>query len=103
MSRKVKPKGAKRLMDLLGVDPLAPVPSNLEEARMMQEMDGGDPVRRSSGYRLDNDCMKVCFTSEAACKDAIKYRLRVGSNVSRLRAYFCEDCAAWHMTSSFHS
>lgn len=33
---------------------------------------------------------------------ATKHRLNKGSNISRLRTYFCDDCKAWHMTSSFH-
>ena len=101
--KKTKTKGIKNLLALLGEDPNGHAPRNLAEARQMHEESGGESPDRSHGHRLDNDCGKVCFTSESSCRAAINYRLKKGSNVSKLRSYLCPDCSAWHMTSSFHS
>ena len=97
---KRSPGNAKRLFELLGATDEAP-PANLEEARMLAEM-AGSPVHVRQGVRLDNDCMKVCFSSEAQAKSAARRRVSISSNVGKLRAYFCDTCKAWHMTSSFH-
>jgi hypothetical protein len=46
-------------------------------------------------------CGKSVFSSETKCKEAIKHRLRAGfGGTSFLRAYFCDQCAGWHMSSS---
>ena len=46
-------------------------------------------------------CGKSVFPSETKCKEAIKHRLRAGFvGTSFLRAYFCDQCAGWHMSSS---
>ena len=100
MKKRVKTKKIKHLLDILGVDPNELVPANLEEARMIHEEYGGNPIEFRSNVRLNNDCNKVCYSSEAVCRDAINHRLRCGSNSSFLRAYRCETCSAWHMSSS---
>ena len=46
-------------------------------------------------------CGKACFESESHCDKAIKSRLKSGKGgTSFLRSYFCEECAAYHMSSS---
>ena len=46
---------------------------------------------------------KVMFPSEASAKASARNILtRKSGNVSSLRTYFCPDCHAWHMSSSFH-
>ena len=57
---------------------------------------------RKRAQRKDNACGKVCFTSESASQKAVAFRLNKSSNVSSLRSYFCDTCAAWHMTSTFY-
>lgn len=102
MSKKpVRNKGCANLMKLLGVDPNAPMPRNLHDARIIQEMEGGEALERRSGTRLENGCGKMVFTSQSACAQAMKNRLRRGSNVSKLRSYFCDTCAGYHMSSRF--
>lgn len=54
------------------------------------------------GYRKENDCGKTCYDSESMCNQAMRRRLNLACNTSKLRSYFCETCKAWHMTSSFH-
>lgn len=95
-----KPGSAKRLFELLGTSTLN-APVNMDEARMLAEMEGVE-IERHSGVRLDNDCMKMCYSSEAHAKAGAKHRLRTSSNVSRLRVYRCDICNAYHLTSSFH-
>lgn len=56
--------------------------------------------RRPPASRKDNDCGKVCFSSESECNRAINRRLNIGANMSKLRSYFCKECNAWHMSSS---
>jgi hypothetical protein len=97
---KRKPGDVKRLFELLGTTS-EPTPVNLNEARMLAEL-AGSTVENRQGYRMENDCMKVCFTSESQAKAAARQRLNVGSNVGKLRQYYCTECKAWHMTSSFH-
>jgi hypothetical protein len=101
MSKKTKRKSgdAKRLFELLGTPNESP-PVNLEEARMLAEMEGS-PVERRVGVRLDNECMKVCFSSESQAKSGAKHRLNSSANVGKLRAYFCDTCKSWHLTSQF--
>jgi hypothetical protein len=46
-------------------------------------------------------CGKSCFSSESRCDAAIKKRLKQGfGGTSFLRSYFCDECSAWHMSSS---
>jgi len=46
-------------------------------------------------------CGKSVYQSQSDCDEAIKHRLRSKfGGTSFLRAYFCETCAAWHMSSS---
>ena len=46
-------------------------------------------------------CGKACFESASHCDKAIKSRLKSGrGGTSFLRSYFCEECSAYHMSSS---
>jgi len=55
----------------------------------------------SSSPPKKGECGKSVYTSEKNCKEAIKHRLRAGfGGTSFLRAYFCDKCAGWHMSSS---
>lgn len=95
-----KPGSAKRLFELLGASNES-APVNMDEARMLVEMEGVE-IERHTGVRLDNDCMKMCYSSEAHAKAGAKHRLNRSANVGRLRQYFCDTCKAWHLSSSFH-
>ena len=95
-----KPGSAKRLLELLGTSTLE-APVNMDEARMLAEMEGVE-IERHTGVRLDNDCKKMCYSSEAQAKAGAQHRLRTSSNVSRLRQYFCDTCKSWHLSSTFH-
>ena len=46
---------------------------------------------------------KVMYPSESAAKASARHLLtKKTGNVSSLRTYFCPECHAWHMSSSFH-
>ena len=102
MKKRSKPKkgATKRLFELLGTTTESS-PVNLEEARMLAEMEGS-PVERRVGIRLNNECMKVCYSSESQAKSGARHRLSNSSNVNKLRVYRCDVCNAYHLTSSFH-
>ncbi len=90
----------KRLFELLGSsNEVAPI--NMDEARMLAEMEGVE-IEKQSGVRLDNECNKMCYSSESHAKAGAKHRLRNSANVDKLRQYFCDTCKAWHLSSSFH-
>jgi hypothetical protein len=91
-----------RLLSILGEDDADYIPENFKEAAMLDRDNREEPGNRKLGTRLSNDCGKVCFSSEQACSKAISFRLNRGSSVSRLRAYRCSTCNAWHMSSSVH-
>jgi hypothetical protein len=95
-----KAGSVKRLLELLGTS-TSEAPVNMDEARMLAEMEGGE-VERHTGVRLNNECNKMCYPSEAQAKAGAKHRLRTSANVSRLRQYFCVTCKAWHLSSTFH-
>ena len=97
---KLKRKGVKKLMALLGTDPNESPPSNLEEARFRQEMEG-IPVEREERERCP-ETGKVSFSSEGQAKQAARSRLNKGANTGKLRTYRCPDCSMFHITSSFH-
>ena len=89
--RKAKDKA--RLLELLGGDGVPP--ASLFEARIQQEDAGavtGNPPKRTS-------CGKVGYSSESACKQAGKNRLRRGANCAAFRSYRCPECQTWHLTS----
>lgn len=45
---------------------------------------------------------KVMYPSESAAKASARNILsKKSGNVSALRTYFCPECHAWHMSSSF--
>lgn len=52
--------------------------------------------------RKNNECGKVCYSSQGSCEKAIRFRLNVGSDTSRLRSYYCQICKSWHMSKSYH-
>lgn len=54
---------------------------------------------RSERKIKKTSCGKTGFDSENATRHAIKNLLRKGANVPRMRAYFCDECKHWHMTS----
>jgi hypothetical protein len=97
---KKRAESKKRLLELLGENAGAP-PTSIEEARMLAEMEGVE-IETRSGVRLDNECNKVCYSSESNAKAGAKHRLRNSANVGKLRQYFCDACKAWHLSSSFH-
>jgi len=97
---KKKAESKKRLLELLGENVGVP-PASMEEARMLVEMEGG-VIEHRSGVRLDNECNKMCYSSEAHAKAGAKHRLNRSANVGRLRQYFCDTCKQWHLSSSFH-
>ena len=100
---KPKKKGCQDLLKLLGGDANDLVPASYEEAKMIHEdQEGESHVTYRTATRLENSCMKVCYGSQSEANFATKRRLNKGSNTSRLRTYFCDECKAWHMTSSFH-
>lgn len=93
-----KKEDLNRLLDLLDAKDCVQ-PLSLREAEQMAQHSGGS-VERRRGVRKDNQCGKMCFNSEPQAKSVARRRLNIGSNVSRLRTYFCKVCAAWHITSS---
>ena len=100
---KTKKRGCKELLKLLGADAGDPIPSSIEEAKMIhEEQEEESYITYHTPTRLDNSCMKVCYGSQREANGAAKRRLNVGSNTSRLSTYFCDECKAWHMSSSFH-
>lgn len=100
---KPKKRGCKELLKLLGADANKPFPSSIEQAKMIHEdLEDESHVTYRTATRLDNSCMNVCYGSQSEANSATKRRLNKGSNTSRLRTYFCDECKAWHMTSSFH-
>ena len=60
------------------------------------------PEKAKIGHRKENDCGKICFTSQSLCNQAMRWRLNKRCNTSQMRSYFCETCKSWHMTSSIH-
>jgi len=58
------------------------------------------PDASTPSHSFFSEFPKVFSTllSEVPCKR----RLNNASDTSRLRTYFCDECKAWHMTSSFH-
>ena len=99
MNKHPKKKGVKELLSMLGADPNEPPPVNLEEARFRVELEGVQ--RHTEEYPRCQASGKVCFSSENRAKEAIRARMKKGSNVGKLRAYQCPDCQKWHFTSAF--
>lgn len=99
MNQKLKKRGVKELLALLGADPLESPPNNLEEARFRQEMEGGVIERKKLERCPQTD--KTCFTSESQAKQAARARLNKGANTGRLRTYRCDYCSNYHITSQF--
>lgn len=56
-----------------------------------------NPRRRTVS---ETECGKQGFASRAEAMRARANRLNKGSNTSFLRAYFCDACKHWHLTSS---
>lgn len=85
----------KRINALL--DELGPgqafVPESLEDAKLATGFE------REWEERPRGPCGKQVYDSETACKAAIRTRLGITSNASKLLAYLCPTCHAWHMTS----
>lgn len=58
-----------------------------------------EPVPSPSPPPPKGVCGKSVYSSESACRQAIK-RLRNGKgDASYLRPFFCDECHGWHMTS----
>lgn len=97
---KLKKRGVKELLALLGADPLESPPNNLEEARFRQEMEGVSIERKE--LERCHETGKTSFTSESQAKQAARARLNKGANTEKLRSYRCPHCSAFHLTSSFY-
>ena len=98
MSQKLKKRGVKALLELLGADPNEAPPQSLAEARFMHEREG-HTVEREELSRC-RETGKVSFTSEGQAKQAARARLNKGANTGRLRTYRCPQCSNFHITSS---
>ena len=70
---------------------------SLKEAEFMA---GEGSVEHTEGHTLPKCDGKLIFPTQTQCRRAIKNRLRKGGNASSLRAYDCEKCSGWHMTSA---
>jgi hypothetical protein len=69
------------------------------EALPLEEVIELKPKRRE---RERGPCGKVTYPSESQADDAVNAILRTKrGNTSALRTYFCHECNAWHMSSSF--
>jgi hypothetical protein len=66
---------------------------DLEQNEQVEEL-------KSHGHKR-GPCGKVMFASMGAARKAAKWRMKTGANVDRLRAYFCEECKSFHISSSF--
>ena len=88
-----------RLLELLNAVSDEPAPVSLDEAQYLAWKNGAETKIRFP-VKI-GPCGKHAFPSKKSTKKAIANRLSKGSNASRLRAYFCEQCKAWHMSSSF--
>jgi hypothetical protein len=89
-------KSIDNILNELGLETPELPPINKTEALAMGLAKG-----RSTEPPKKGPCGKSVFTSQARCDDAIKHRLRAGfGGTSFLRAYFCDTCAGWHMSSS---
>ena len=86
------------MLDLLGADPNEAIPQSLEEAREL----AGYVRPQHAPPLLCPVTDKHSFPSDHAARQAITNRLRKGSNTGALRAYLCEHCSLWHMSSSYH-
>jgi hypothetical protein len=89
-------KSIDNILNELGLDTPELPPINKREAIEMGLVKGSGATAYHKGI-----CGKSVFPSESKCKEAIKHRLRAGfGGTSFLRAYFCDECAGWHMSSS---
>lgn len=97
--KQAKKKDVSRLLDILAeLGPVSDVstPVDFKDAILTHR-----EQTEGLGKRERGPCGKVKFSSESSTKAAIRRRLERSSNASRLRAYFCEQCHAWHMSSAF--
>jgi hypothetical protein len=89
-------KSIDNILKELGMETPDLPPINKREAIEMGLVQGKETTKPEKGI-----CGKSVFSSETKCKEAIKHRLRAGfGGTSFLRAYFCDQCAGWHMSSS---
>jgi hypothetical protein len=89
-------KSIDNILKELGMETPDLPPINKREAIELGLVQGSNRTPPEKGI-----CGKSVFPSERNCKDAIKHRLRAGfGGTSFLRAYFCDQCAGWHMSSS---
>ena len=93
--KRPKSRKCKALLELLGGDPMEP-PASFSEA-----CDMAGVVQEPRKVNLCPTTGKHSYPSEGSARAAITSRLQKGANVRRLRAFKCEHCAQWHMTSSF--
>jgi hypothetical protein len=97
--KKRKQKDINRLFKLLGwhgeaLSPLSPA----DAAEATHCIPSQKPPKTSRQGKV-NGCGKTSYTSEKHAKQAARHRLNKGANVSRLRAYRCNTCNLWHLSS----
>jgi hypothetical protein len=87
-------KSIDRILNELGMDTPDLPPINKREA-----IESG--LVQMSGKPSTGICGKSAYHSQSSADAAIKHRLRQGfGGTSFLRSYFCQECGAWHMSSS---
>jgi hypothetical protein len=87
-------KSIDKILNELGMDTPELPPINKREA-----IEGG--LIETSRRPTRGICGKSAYNSQSSADAAIKHRLRQGfGGTSFLRSYFCQECGAWHMSSS---
>jgi len=82
------------ILNEIGLETPDLAPINKQEALEMGLIKGNEKPKVGV-------CGKSCYESAAHCDKAIKSRLKSGrGGTSFLRSYFCDECSAYHMTSS---
>jgi hypothetical protein len=87
-------KSIDRILNELGMETPELPPMNRREA-----IEAGLVTRKEGPIK--GECGKSAYPSQSSADAAIKHRLRQGfGGTSFLRSYYCQECGAWHMSSS---
>lgn len=87
-------KSIDRILNELGMETPELPPLNRREA-----IEAG--LIKYDGQPTRGVCGKSAYPSQSSADAAIKHRLRQGfGGTSFLRSYYCQECGAWHMSSS---